>query len=134
MFNVELEKVSLWTKANALSMNLAKTCAVLFSIRPVGDFDDLLLMDGEGVQFEQSAQFLGIAIDNQLNKTKMHICNKISKTIGTFCKLKYILPMNILINIYYSFVYPYLLYCPVVPGGTHAASLVPLMRLHEEDY
>ena len=63
----------------------------------------------------------------------MHISNKISKTIGIFCKLKYILQTNILIiNLYYSFVYPYLLYCSVVWGGTQAASLVPLMRLHKK--
>ena len=53
MFSAELE-VSLWTKPNALSMNVAKTFAVLFSNRPVGEFDYLLLMDGECVQFEQS--------------------------------------------------------------------------------
>ena len=40
--------------------------------------------------------------------------------------------MNILINLYYSLVYPYLLYCSVVWGGTHAASLVPLMRLQKK--
>ena len=72
MFNIELEKVSLWTKANALSMNVAKTFAMLFSNRPAGDFDDLLLMDGECVQFEQSSQFLGMFIDNQLNFKKTY--------------------------------------------------------------
>ena len=97
MFNAELEKVSLWTKANALTMNVAKTFAMLFSNRRVGDFDDLLLMDGECVHFEQSGQFLGMVIDNHLifKKHILHICNKISKTIGIFCKLKYILPTNI---------------------------------------
>ena len=40
---------------------------MLFSNRPVGDFDDLLLIDGESVQFEQSGQFLGMVFDNQLN-------------------------------------------------------------------
>ena len=76
MFNAELEKVFLWTKANALSMNVAKTFAMLFSNRPFGDYDDLLPMDGEFVQFEQSGQFLGMVTDNQLNFKKqiLHIC------------------------------------------------------------
>ena len=51
-------------------MNVAKTCAVMFSNRPVGEFDDLLLMDGEGVQLEHTGRFLGLAVDNQLNFKK----------------------------------------------------------------
>ena len=64
-----------------------------------------------------------MVIDNQLNFEKhiLHICNKISKTSGIFCKLKYILPTNILNNLYYTFVHTYLLYYSVICGGTHAA-------------
>ena len=53
-------------------MNVAKTFAMLFSNRPVNDFDDLLLMDGECAQFEQSDQFLGMVIDYQLNLKKTY--------------------------------------------------------------
>ena len=80
MFNVELAKVSLWTTANASSMNVVTTFSMLFSNRPLGEFDDLLLMGGVCVQFEQSGQFLGKVIDNQLNLKNIYIlnlCNKI---------------------------------------------------------
>ena len=82
-------------------MNVAKTFAVLFSIRPVGDPDDPLLVDGEDVQFEQSSKFLRMVIDNQLyfKDHILHIWNKIYIIIGVFCKLKYILRTNILANI-----------------------------------
>ena len=67
-----------------------------------------------------------------MKKPILHICNKISRSIGIFCKLKYFLLTNILINFYYSFVYPYLLHCSVVWLGTHAASLVPMMKMQKK--
>ena len=70
---------------NALSINVARTFAMLFSNRRLCDPDDLLLPDGKGVQFEQSGKFQGIVIDNQLNFKKTYIlytiCNKISKLL-----------------------------------------------------
>ena len=128
-FNSELEKVALWTKANMLSLNVNKTFAMLFTNRELGNgLNDMLFFDGEQVQFNTSGKFLGLIIDSSLNyRDHILICNKISKTIGIFYKLKQNVPGYILLNLYYTFIYPYLLYCNVIWGGTHVTALAPLI-------
>ena len=46
------------------------------------------------------------------------IISKISKSVGIFYRLRRIIPFNVLHNLYYSFVYPYLLNCVPMWGGT----------------
>ena len=111
-FNSELEKVALWTKANMLFLNVNKTFAMLFTNREQGDgLNAMLFFDGEQVQFNTSGKFLGLIIDSSLNYRDhiLMICNKISKTIGIFNKLKQNVPGYILLNLYYTLIYPYLL-------------------------
>ena len=134
-FNSELEKVAMWTKANMLSLNVNKTFAVSFTNREPGDCFHMLFFDGEQVQFNTSGKFLGLIIDSSLN-FRDHISmiyNKISKTIGIFYRLKQIVPDYILLNLYYTFIYPYLLYCNVIWGGTHITVLAPLRILQKKN-
>ena len=60
-----------------------------------------------------STKFLGIIVDDQL-KWKQHIDyikNKISKSIGIIYKARNYVNTHTLRNLYYTFVYPYLIYC-----------------------
>ena len=54
-----------------------------------------------------------------------------SKSIGILYKLKYLLPLPCLKILYYSFIYPYLLYCVNIWGGTFASYLKPLFILQK---
>ena len=51
--------------------------------------------------------------------------------MGKFYRLQYYFPRKILVNLYYSLVYPYLLYCVISWGGTYHSCLAPLKVLQK---
>ena len=57
-------------------------------------------------------------IDNKINWSNhiKYICNKISKSIGIIKKVKSKLNKKTLVNLYYTFIYPYITYYNVVWG------------------
>ena len=118
-----------------LSLNVNKTFAMLFTNREPGDgLNDMLFFDGEQVQFNTSGKFIGLIIDFSLNYRDhiLMICNKISKTIGIFYKPKQNILGYILLNLYNTFLYQYLLYCNVIWGGTHVTALAALIILQKK--
>ena len=74
------------------------------------------------VQIERvyEIKFLGVKFDPRLTwKPHIdHIRQKISKSIGIILKTKKKLHSAVMINLYYSFIYPYLNYCNQVWGNT----------------
>ena len=60
------------------------------------------------------------------------ICDKLSKTIGIFKKVSKYIPENNLINLYYTFAYPYLIYCNLVWGGCAQTHLNKLLLLQKK--
>ena len=57
------------------------------------------------------------------------MCKKISKSISIFSKLRLKVPQYVLLNVYYTFEYPYLLYYNIIWGGTYNVALAPLIML-----
>ena len=87
-----------------------------------------LKIDGEEISEVSKTKFLGVIIDNKL-KWQHHIAyisSKISKEIGIIIKARKFLSTSSLRNLYYSFIYPYLVYCKHVWGN---ASLCYLNKL-----
>ena len=113
VFSSEIENISLWMRADALSLNVNKTYYMLFSnTRTLPPSDLQIILDGMNVRREQNCKFLGINIDTKLN-FKFHISHvrgKIARSVGIFYRLQYYFPRKILVNLYYLLVYPYLLY------------------------
>ena len=69
--------------------------------------------------------FLGVILDEHLS-WKPHILSvsrKISKSIGIIYKSSFSLPKTSLHCLYYSVVYPYLIYCISVWGSTYQSNL-----------
>ena len=68
----------------------------------------------------KSITFLGVNINNKLSwaEHKQYVRNKINRNIGILYKCRNILDKDGLVNIYNSFILPYLLYCLPVWGGT----------------
>ena len=78
-------------------------------------------------------KYLGILIDSNLS-WKFHIdsiCKKIKKSIGIFSKLRYFVPLKILVNLYYALIYPFLTYGLIVWGNTYSTTLQPLFILQK---
>ena len=70
-------------------------------------------------------KFLGLMIDAQLS-WKCHIgytCKKISKCVGVILKARKKLNKSVLLNLYYSFAYPYFIYCNHVWGNSYPTNL-----------
>ena len=75
-----------------------------------------------------STKFLGVHIDSKL-KWKQHINyinTKLSKCIGILIKARMYLPKSSLLTLYYTFAYPYFLYCIHVWGRTYPSYLKTL--------
>ena len=66
--NIEIQKCSLWLKANKLSLNIKKTCTMTFSNIPsVRNRITNIYIDGTQIDTVSHTQFLGVIIDNNIN-------------------------------------------------------------------
>ena len=81
-----------------------------------------------------NTKFLGVIIDKKLNWVDhiTFIKNKISKSIGIINKIRKLLDKNTLRNLYFTFIYPYLIYCIEIWGNTHNTYLLPLIKLQKK--
>ena len=128
--NTELEKLSVWFRANKLSLNVKKTNYILFGLKhmPAGVTYNVSI-DGQAVERVEYTKFLGVFIDEKLNWKKHieHIASKISKGIGAMGRVRNIVPNKALLMLYYALVYPYLTYCNIVWGSACISSLTKLV-------
>ena len=92
-----------------------------------------VLLNNSQLKVVDEFKFLGIVLDPKLkfNKHIGHISNKLSKSIGIFYKVRYLVPENVMLILYYSLVYPYLLYSIAIWGGTYPSHLHPLIIIQK---
>lgn len=78
--------------------------------------------------------FLGVVLDEKLKFSQhiTHVSSKISKSIGILYKLRNYLPLSTMKSLYYSFVYPYLMYANLVWGSTYPCHLRSLELLQKK--
>ena len=132
--NTELYKINDWVNSNKLSLNVQKSCWMLFKNRKIDIPSTSLKIDNLTLKFCTETKSLGVTFDQNLS-FKSHIRvvrSKISKTIGIFYKIRSLVPNNILLNLYYTFIYPYLLYCILIWGGTHKTHLNDILLLQKK--
>ena len=132
--NTELDNIKDWTQTNRLSLNLTKTYGLTFTNRKNDITPSSIIMNGGIVKPVQQTKLLGITIDNNLTFEQhiFNISNKISKSIGIMYKIKNLVPKSVLVTIYYSFVYPYLIYGNEIWGGTNDCHIKPLILLQKK--
>ena len=93
-----------------------------------------LQIRNQNITSVNNTKILGVIIDNKL-KWLDHITfikNIISKSIGIINKILKFLNKKTLRNLYYTFVYPYLIYCIEIWGNTHDLYLSPLIKLQKK--
>ena len=131
--NSEIQKLIEWTQCNRLTINHSKSFFMFISNR-FRYYHPLILLNNAPLKQCMSGKFLGVIVDDSLN-FKLHIdyiSNKVSKSIGILFKLKDYLPQSTLVSLYYSFIYPYLIYCNLVWGGTYSSHLGKLIKLQKK--
>jgi hypothetical protein len=132
--NKELEKVTVWFKANKLSLNVNKTKWSLFhpvsKKRFLPKFLPDLSINGIEVKRDVVTKFLGVYIDENIS-WKYHIntiCTKVSKSIGILYKARIFLNKRNLNQLYFSFIHSYINYANIAWASTHKSKLVKLYR------
>ena len=119
--NIELEKVSQWLYANKLSLNIDKTNFVVFHSPQRRIMHNMnLRISNTSIKSDTRVKYLGLILDSNLNwKAYIHEESKtISRGIGVLSKLRYYVKKNILKQLYYSLIYPYLTYGLLLWGNT----------------
>lgn len=132
--NTELSKVSDWMKANKLTVNTKKTTYILFRPRQkIIHLNIPLFFDNRQLTLEHNVKFLGVFINENLSWKQHinHISIKISKSIGIIYRSRYFLSQKSKLSLYYTLIYPYLIYCNVVWSSTYVSNLHRLFLLQK---
>ena len=134
ILNTELEKISIWLEANKLTININKTHYMMFHrtrIKHITNFK--IYISNNAIDRSINTKFLGVIIDNKLNWAAhiLYIKNKISKSIGIIYKIRHFLDKRSLRNMYFTFIYPYLIYCLEIWGNTYETHLNPLIKIQK---
>ena len=89
---------------------------------------------GMNITYTKNTKFLCVIIDNKLRWSDHinYIKNKIAKSIGIIHKTRNFLNKNTLRNLYYTFIYPYLIYYIEIWGNTNDIHLDPLVKIQKK--
>ena len=131
--NNDLGEICEWLRCNKLSLNILKTHYMIFTTKNKTAQDLDIKISNTAVERVYDTKFLGVYIDAQLT-WKRHIeytCSKLSKCAGILLKARKKLNKSALISLYYSFAYPYFIYCNQVWGNTYPTNLGRMVLLQK---
>jgi hypothetical protein len=121
--------------ANKLSLNIEKSNYIIFhSVQRKLNYEIKVFLNNQILKREFSTTYLGIAIDCHLN-WKSHVSNiskKVKRNIGAISKIRHFVSIDVLMNLYYSLIHPFLTYALMVWGNTYASSIDPLFILQKK--
>jgi len=85
------------------------------------------------VKSNNQVKYLGLIFDSNLNwKPYLHeLSKKVSRGIGVLSKIRYYVNRNILHQLYYSIIYPFLTYGLWIWGNTYSTTLKSLITLQK---
>ena len=110
-----------WFRANKLSLNISKTNYVLFkdkSCNTIDDSDGNLQFGSETIERKSHVKFLGLDIDEDLS-FKVHanqVISKLSSSLYLMNSVKRYLPLDVRLNLYYSFFLSHISYGILIWG------------------
>ena len=126
----ELKSISKWMLSNSLALHPNKTVAL--NVSPSRKPSSLeLTLDSVMIKTPEVAKYLGILIDEKLI-FKSHIAHlelKLSRSVGTIARLRYYLPLNSLITLYYALIQSQMLYGLPIWASPHQTYLIKLRKL-----
>ena len=134
--NNELENVTKWLNANRLTVNMKKTHYMVFHRAKLKTTGQDVVMQNSALTCVTTTKFLGVIIDHKFkwNDHITYVKRKISKSIGILYKIRRFLNMNTLIQMYHSFVFPYLIYCVEIWGNASTIHLDPLKKIQKKSF
>ena len=127
-----LSALNNWFICNKLSLNLSKTCYMIFSNKTSADLN--LCLNGKNIERVSHFKYLGVIIDEEL-KWSVHIdtiYRNLIKFTSIFYRLRDKLPVSMLKDMYYAFVYTHILYGIELYANTTNTNLNKLITLHNK--
>ena len=133
--NYELEKTNDWIVANKLTLNAAKSNAIIIKPKlhsPPVEMN--LSCAARSIKVVSSAKYLGVFIGDKLNFQEhiKHLEKKASRSVGIISKLKNYVPTHALLKLYYTLVHSHLLYGLIVLGNIYPTYLSKLIALQNK--
>jgi hypothetical protein len=147
--NDELQKISLWYRANKMAVNTSKTkfivfrthgkqidpsdCEIFYNANDFGSpVDQNLIWPIERVYNdgnEKSFKLLGVYFDEYLSFEPhiKHLCAKVSKSLYCINKIKNFIDAPSLKKLYFAMIHSSLIYCINVYGSANKTTLNPLI-------
>ena len=126
--------MSQWLFANKLSLNIEKTSFVVFHSPQIRIAHKLnLRISNMSVKFDDQVKYLGLIFDSNLIwKPYLHeLSKKISRGNEVLSKIRYYINRNILLQLYYALIYPFLTYGLSNWGNTYSSTLRSLIILQK---
>jgi hypothetical protein len=119
--NQEIPLLLDWLQANRHSLNIKKTHVMIFGKKNTKNRDYIpnIKINGETLDIVDETKFLGIILDSELNWKKhvSYTSKKLAKAIAILSKTRQFFNKKTLLQMYYSFMYPYLTYGNVLWGN-----------------
>ena len=130
IMNRELSSVDKWLKVNRLSLNIKKTKYMIITNKATLS-NRKIRIRRRVIEKINCIKFLGIMLDDRLNfdRHALHICNKVARAVGVINRISHHLSFPQLINLYYSIIYPHLIYCVTVWGRVGSTGVGRVQRV-----
>ena len=132
--NEQLTAIYEWLCCDKLSLNVLKTHYMILTQQSEKVDDISFYINYVSIERVYVTKFLGVQIDSQLNwKNHIQYTWKIlCKPIGILSKGSKKLQKSSLISLYYSFAFPYFIYCNHVWGNTYQTNLNNAVRMQNK--
>ena len=103
----------MWVRANKLTLNPAKSNLLLITPKLTSPSVNIVMQCTNGIiKSVNEAKYLGILLDVTLTSSD-HIKvleNKVARSVGILSKLKYFLPQDAFLKLYYALIHSHLNY------------------------
>lgn len=132
--NQELSNLNTWLLTNRLTINTSKTTYINFAPKNKKILFNLnIYINNTLITQAEHTKFLGIFIDNKLSWQPYInlLSTKIAKNVSILYKLRGLIPYKLMINMYYSFIYPLLLYGVTLWGNTSSSNTNIIFKLQK---
>ena len=130
-----MKKLYQWLCVNRLSLNIEKTNFIVFHPfnKPVKE-NITLLIHRKAIAETKFVKYLGVLMDSTLT-WNFHIDNiakKISRSIGILYKIRPFADLSVMTKLYYSIIYPHLIYAIQIWGSTFDNQIEKLSKLQKK--
>lgn len=136
LFDIAKEDFKLyinWFIANKLALNFTKTDFLVWDWNSKSNtlIPDEIVIDGHIIKRSAEIKYLGVILDDKLNWEKQinNVANKIARALGIMYRINYYIPRKTVMMLYYSLIYPHLLYGILLWGNAKIKYLRLITKL-----